>query len=391
MRILQAHNRHSARGGADEVLEEEGQLLRDAGHVVEQFCLEPASATGQSVRGPIDAVWNVPATRELHRLITRFRPDVVHVHTPFPLLSPAVFRTASRMGCPAVTTVHSYRYSCIAGTCLRDGVPCEDCIGKTVKLPGLRHRCYHSSTPASAALTLSLATHRLSGTFSRHVARFIALTDFAAELLVRDGIRRSQVVVKPNAVPDPGPPPASTGPVSFALYAGRLVEEKGIRTLLEAWKTVGSKLSLTIAGDGPLRGLVEAAAATHPSIRYVGWVEQAEMTELLRDAEVLVFPSEWYEAQPLSILRAFASGTPVICSDLENICASVLAADAGAAFRTRDALSLADTVVKLTSTPETLRRMGGNGRAAYEAHHTPQRSLEGLEGIYADVVSERTG
>lgn len=389
LRVLQVHNRHSARGGADEVLEDEGQLLRDAGHAVEQFCLEPASSRNP-VRGTVDAIWNVSATHQLQARIEDFRPDIVHVHTPFPLLSPAVFRTASRLGCPAVTTVHSYRYSCIAGTCLRDGAPCEDCVGKTLKLPGLQHRCYHSSAGASAALTLSLATHRVLGTFSHHVSRYIALTDFAAALLVRDGVRPSQVVVKPNAVPDPGPPPPRMGPSTFALYAGRLVDEKGVQTLLEGWRAVGPRLPLVIAGDGPLRSLVEQEAASNPSVKFVGWVGQEELTQLLRTADALVFPSEWYEAQPLIILRAFASGAAVICSDLENICAPVLAAQAGVAFKTGSASSLAEAVKRLASDPDELRRLGTNGRTAYETHHTPARNLAALQEIYESVLHEKT-
>lgn len=388
LRVLQVHNRHSARGGADEVLEDEGQLLRTAGHAVEQFCLEPASANSR-LRGSVEAVWNVAATRKLQESIENFRPDVVHVHTPFPLLSPAVFRTASRLGCPAVTTVHSYRYSCIAGTCLRNGAPCEDCVGKTLKLPGLQHRCYHGSVGASAALTLSLSTHRVLRTFSHHVARFIALTDFAAALLVRDGMRASQVVVKPNAVSDPGRPVPRTGPKSFALYAGRLVDEKGVQTLLDGWGGVGALLPLTIAGDGPLRSRVEQAAADTPAINFVGWVGQEELTKLLRTADALVFPSEWYEAQPLIILRAFANGTPVICSDLENFAAPVLNAQAGAAFKTGDASSLADVVKGLALDLGELRRLGDNGRTAYEAKHTPERNLAALEDIYDKVLRER--
>ncbi len=366
-------------------------MLVSAGHTVEQYFLEPASPRRMStMRQSVDAIWNVAASRELERRIKDFEPDVVHVHTPFPLLSPAVFRTISHLGCPAVTTVHSYRYSCIVGTCLRDGSPCEDCVGKTFKLPGIRHRCYHSSFGASTALTLSLATHRTIGTFERHVARFITLTDFAAELLVRDGIPADHVVVKPNSVEDPGTPKLREGSPGFALYAGRLVEEKGIRTLLAAWRAVGNELPLKVAGDGPLRRLVEEEAATNPAIDFLGWVEEDAMSELLSSADMLVFPSEWYEAQPLIILRAFATGTPVVCSDLENISAQVLRAGAGVAFQTRDSESLARSVLKLTSDPGGLSQMRANARAAYEAFHTPAKSLEGLERIYAAVVAERT-
>jgi glycosyltransferase involved in cell wall biosynthesis len=387
MRVLQVHNRHRARGGADEVLEQERTLLERAGDVVDQFLLDAAGeGSGGGLSQAVSAVWNRQACGELGTHIDRFDPDIVHVHTPFPLLSPAVFRTCTRRDRPVVTTVHSYRYSCIAGTCLRDQRPCEDCVGKTFKFDGLRHRCYHASTAASAALTLSLGVHHATGTFSRHVARFIALTDFAAALLVRDGIPAERVVVKPNSVSDPGPPAVMSGSLKGAVFTGRLVEEKGIRTLLDAWRMVGDRMPLRIAGDGPLRELVLKAAADTPGVTYLGWLSQDAVCELLAGSDLLVFPSQWYEAQPLVVLRALAAGRAVLCSDLENISSSVLASGAGAAFRTGDPAALADRVVELAERPEVLREMGRRARESYEAAYSPDRSLQALRAIYADVV-----
>ncbi len=363
-------------------MEQEGQQLRAAGHDVESFTIEAAGDDGTSAARALDAVWNRTAGADLARRITAFRPGVVHVHTPFPLMSPAVFRVASRLGCPTVTTAHSYRYSCIAGTCLRAGSPCELCVGKVLKLPGLRYRCYHDSLGASAALTLSLATHHATGTFSRHVGRFIALTDFAARLLVRDGIPARKVVVKPNSVPDPGAVSPLASPLTYAVFAGRLVEEKGIRTLLAAWREAGGGMPLRIAGDGPLRDLVAGEAASNPAVTYLGWLSTDQMTALLAGSSLVVVPSEWYEAQPLVLLQAFAAGRPVLCSDLENISASVLQAGAGEAFATGQASSLADAVLRLSKDPAQLRAMGLRARELYEARHTPQASLRSLESIY---------
>ncbi len=126
------------------------------------------------------------------------------MHTPFPLMSPAVFRAARAAGVPAVTTLHSYRYSCVVGTCVRDGAICEDCVGSKTKLAGVRHACYHDSRPATAALTLSLGLHRAIGTFDHCVSRYLTLTEFSRQLLIRDGFPADKIVVKPNSVPDPG-------------------------------------------------------------------------------------------------------------------------------------------------------------------------------------------
>ncbi len=237
MRVLLMHNHHASLGGAMEVLADEMALLQDAGHEVRQLTLAAAEDLGLSAaRAGLKAVWNLETAREMASVLKEFRPDVVHVHTPFPLLSPAVFRVAARHGVPAVTTLHSYRYSCIAGTCHRAGSVCEDCVGSTLKLAGLRHRCYHGSLGASGALTASLLLHRSIGTFSHSVTRFIALTPFSQRLLVRDGIPAAHVTVKANSVADPGGAVPARTADPYVAFAGRLIDVKGIRTLLDAWR-----------------------------------------------------------------------------------------------------------------------------------------------------------
>ena len=388
MRVLQLHNLHHATGGALHVVEQEAELLRAAGHEVEQL-LEPAAE--DSGRGAVSmgiaAVWNRSATAALKDTVARFDPDVVHVHTPFPLQSPAVFRVAHRLGRPTVTTVHGYRYSCVGGLCLRDGQPCEDCVGSTLKLAGIRHRCYHDSIGGSTALTLSLVGHRMLGTFEHHVDRFIALTGFGRDLLVRDGIPPDHVVVKPNAVPDPGEPLPQASRGGYALFVGRLVEEKGIRTMLEAWRRLPTGIDLYIAGDGPLRDVVDAAAADDPSLHVLGWCDADQVADLMARASLTLVPSEWYEAGPLVILQALAAATPVLTTDLPNLCDSLVEHDAGLAFRRADPTSLAEAALTLLTDDEYRSQMGLRARALYELQHTPARALEALEEIYDSVMT----
>lgn len=389
MRILQAHSRHAARGGADAVMDTEGELLRGAGHEVLQYVADAAGASQRSAVGQgVDAVWNRKVYRDIRATIRSARPDVLHVHTPFPGLSPAVFRAAHAEGVPAVSTLHSFRYSCIAGTLRRDGHLCEDCVGSATKLSGLIHGCYHGR-PASAAMTLSLVAHHRSGTFSHHVSRFIALTEFAKSILVRDGIPPARVVVKANSVDDPGEPQDYGGREPVALFVGRLVPEKGVMTLLDAWRRAehhGSRLH--IVGDGPLANEVRSAAGADGSIEFLGWQEPAAVAAIQARARTTVICSEWYEGQPLVLLDAFAHGTPVIVSDLDNLSRSVLDHGAGRAFRTGDAESLAATISRMLGDPEAARTMSRAARALYLRDHTHDRTVAALETIYADVISE---
>jgi len=389
MRILQAHNHHAAKGGAMEVLAHERELLLDAGHQVEQYTLPAAEDLGLTgLRAGAKAVWNREAARDVGALVRSFRADVFHVHTPFPLMSPSVFRAAHAAGVPAVTTLHSYRYSCVVGTCVRDGHICEDCVGKKLKLPGVVHKCYHDSRGASAALTLGLDVHRAVGTFHRAVTRYLTLTEFSRKLMIRDGYPAERILVKPNSVPDPGYRAEPTSDERRVVFAGRLIDLKGVTTLLDAWQRTPTGMTLVIAGDGELRPLVEERAAADPSIRFVGWVQEQEVTDLMASAELVVVPSQWYEGAPLVILRSLGVGTPVLVSDLENLSTEVLEDEVGWTFTTGDSTDLADKLTGFVADPARARDIRARARASYDRRYSPKEDIGRLESVYAEVVAE---
>ncbi|MDQ4039393.1 MAG: glycosyltransferase family 4 protein [Actinomycetota bacterium] len=387
--MLQLHNHHQSKGGAMEVLAHEAELLSANGHAVEQFTLPATETMGLgAVRAGAKAIWNVEASREVTRRIRIFRPDVVHVHTPFPLMSPAVFRAADRAAVPAVTTLHSYRWSCIAATCFRDNGICEDCVGKRLKLSGVRHRCYHDSLGASAALTAGLVLHRQLGTLDR-IDRFITLTGFAKRLLIRDGVPASQIVVKANSVPDPGREARPSAEPAYVAFIGRFIDVKGIRTLLDAWPSAAPGLTLKIAGDGELRPLVEQRAAADPTIEYLGWRSEEEIGDLMGGAQCVIVPSEWYEGLPLVILRSLSVGTPIIVSNLENICAEVIADGAGITFDVGSPTSLTQALNSLITDPVQWQERRARARQSFLDRYSPAGDLDRLTAIYAEVINSR--
>lgn len=390
MRVLQLHNHHASKGGAMEVLAHEAQLLSEAGHEVRDYTLAATEDLGLSpVRAGVKAVWNTEAVRDVGRIVDDFAPDVMHVHTPFPLMSPAVFRVAHRRGVPTLTTLHSYRYSCVAGTCVRDDRICEDCVGSRLKLAGVRHRCYHDSLAASASLTLSLGVHRATGTFHRYVDRYLTLTEFSRQLLVRDGFPEQKITVKPNSVPDPGMRQHARTDERRVVFAGRLIDIKGIRTLLDAWQAVPPGMKLVVAGDGPLRPLVEERVARDHSVEFLGWVSEAEVIDLMGDAELVVVPSEWYEGLPLVILRSLAVGTPILVADLDNFSEDVLADGVGWNFAVGDARSCANALTDRVHDARGARSIRTAARASYERRYAPDVDLERLESTYLAVIAER--
>jgi glycosyltransferase involved in cell wall biosynthesis len=320
VKVVIAHNRYSSAqpSGENTVVDQEIAQLGAAGVEVIPFLRSSDEIAELSAPGklllPVSPLYAAPAQRDLRALIKERRPDVLHLHNPYPLLSPWAVRTAHALGVPVVHTVHNYRQVCANGVFFRDGHVCTDCVGRAVGLPAVVHACYRGSRAQSAVMAATLAAHR--GTW-RQVDRFIALTDAIAEHLTRFGVDPARIVVKPNSTPDPGPPdPLGDG----FLVMGRLVEEKGVRLLLEAWAgQPDGAARLRIAGDGPLRAEVEAFARARSDVDVLGPLDRAGVRAALRDASAVVVPSVWADVLPTVILEALAAGRPVLGTDLGGI------------------------------------------------------------------------
>src|SRR3954470_19475425 len=209
MKVVVAHNRYASTSpsGENVIVDAEIAQLTAAGVTVIPFLRSSDEIAGMSKPAkallPLSPVYNGPAQRALEDLIRAERPDLIHLHNPYTLLSPWVIRTAHKAGIPVIQTVHNYRQVCSSGLYFRDGHVCHDCRGKAFGLPAIRHACYRGSRPQSAIMATTLAVHR--GTW-RSVDRYIALTSAIADHLRDYGILDEQISVKPNAIPDPGPP-----------------------------------------------------------------------------------------------------------------------------------------------------------------------------------------
>jgi glycosyltransferase involved in cell wall biosynthesis len=314
LKVVVAHNRYreAIPSGENVIVDTEIAQLSAAGVRVLPF-QRSSDAIGELpvVRKallPVAPIFGREAQRELSRLLAEERPDVVHLHNPYPLLSPWVIRTAHAHGVPVVQTVHNYRQVCSSGLYFRDGHNCQDCRGKVVGWPAVRHRCYRGSAAQSALMATTLAVHRPTW---RSVDRFIALTDRIAEHLRDYGIPADRIVVKPNGLPDPGEPAA--GGDGF-LYAARLSPEKGLELLLDAWRRHpdGALGELRIAGDGELRPLAERVAAERTDVRYLGVLDRAGMAAARSRAGVVLAVPTWNDVLPTVILEAMAAGRPVL-------------------------------------------------------------------------------
>jgi glycosyltransferase involved in cell wall biosynthesis len=386
--VLLAHNAYQQRGGEDFAVEREIELLRERRHQISTVFVSNDDISNMSrARLAADTLWSSSSKRSLKERLQSERPDVVHFHNILPLISPAAYYAAHSEGVPVVQTLHNYRLLCPNALFFRDGGACEDCLGKPVPWPGVVHACYRESRAASGVVAGMLTVHRFLKTWTEKVDVYIALTEFARRKFIEGGIPAEKVAVKPNFVnPDPGP---GEGKGGYALYVGRLSEEKGVGTMLRAWELLGDRIPLKVVGDGSLAERVSGAVERLSGVEWMGHVPEEQVTELMKDAAFLVFPSTWYEVFPLVIVEAFATGLPVLASDIGNMSSLIDHGHTGLHFRPGDGEDLAVQVGWVLSHPDELSRMRREARAEFEAKYTAEHNYEKLMEIYEMAVGRK--
>jgi glycosyltransferase involved in cell wall biosynthesis len=384
MRVLIAHNYYQQPGGEDNVYAAEAALLEQRGHTVIRYSTHNDRVSGMSQSQlAMKTIWNRESYSEFRDIIRRESPDVCHFHNWFPLISPAAFHAAKAEGKPVVMTLHNFRLLCPGFTLLRENQICEDCVSKRLKWPAIVHKCYRQNRGASAVTALSLFSHSLLGTWHRTVDRYIALTEAGRRKFLEGGLPAAKVAVKANfLMTDPG---YSEKRGDHVLFAGRLSEEKGIRTLLDAWRLLQAPIRLRIAGDGPMADVVRQAAEADSRIEWLGRLTAQQVSEEMRRAHVLVMPSVWYEGLPLTLIEAFATGLPVLASKLGSLAELVHHGETGYHFAPGDPTDLANSLLRCQNDSERLREMGRNARRVFEERYTAESNYQQLMKIYEGV------
>jgi len=384
MKILIVHNFYKQPGGEDECVRAETALLKAHGHEVISYCAHNDSLDGLSrLDAASRTIWSRSTYHAIRALIRTHRPQIAHFNNTFPLISPAAYYAAQAENVRVIQTLHNFRLLCPNAVFYRNGRVCEDCLGKSIPWPGILHKCYRGSRTASTGVATMLAAHRALGTWRKAVDVYIALTKFSRHKFITGGLPADKIVVKANFVyPDPGPGGGTGG---YGMFVGRLSSEKGVDTLLRAWKTLDDPVRLLIVGDGPMAATVEQAAAKDPRIQWLGPKPMEEVYALLGDALFVVFPSECYETFGRVLIEAFAKGTPVIASRLGAMAEVVDDGRTGLHFEPGDAADLVSKVQRLLVELPARNRMRQATRQEYELKYTAEANYRTLMSIYEEA------
>jgi glycosyltransferase involved in cell wall biosynthesis len=390
MKIIMVHNTYREAGGEDVVFENEKRLLQRNGHTVIPYVRSNLELQDTHLLDRIatatQMIWSAKTRHGFAAILDAESPDIVHVHNTFMAISPSIYSVCLARNIPVVQTLHNFRLLCPAGNFFRDGIICNECVTQNL-LQSVRHGCYRSSRGATAGVALMLAIHRALNTWRASITRFITLTEFAKEKFIAAGFPADKFVVKPNfAGHDPG---ERVGPGQYALFVGRLIENKGLRVLLKAWKALHQQYPLHIVGDGPDRSTLQAEAreSQRSGITFRGRLSREEVIEAVKGARFVVVPSTLYEGFPMCIVESFACGTPVLCSRLGGLAEIVQRHLTGLHFNPGDSLDLAAKVEWAWNHPLELSRMGRAARAKYETEYTAEKNYSLLMEIYEQALS----
>jgi glycosyltransferase involved in cell wall biosynthesis len=381
LRVLLVHNRYQQRGGEDAVVDAEQALLLQHGHAVERYERHNDDiASMPAHRALLDSWWSRRSPRDLAAIATRFKPDVVHVHNSFPLISPSVLAAARALQLPVVQTLHNFRLLCPQGSLLRRGHGCDDCVGHA-PWRAVRHACYRGSVMQSAAVAVMLQGHRWRGTWHHDVTLYLALNRFCADTFTRGGLPANKLRIKPNFVdlPElPAPPPLRSG----LLFVGRLSAEKGTALLAAATALRPGAPPVKVIGDGPERAQLEG----HPGLQLMGSLPPHQVLLHMQAAAALVLPSVCAEAFPRTLVEAFACGLPVIASRVGALPELVQHGRTGWLFDPQHAHELASWMQAAEAQTQVVRSMGDQARAHHQAHWTGDLNHRLLSDCYREAM-----
>ncbi len=395
MKILAIHNYHrkGSASGDDQVFKSETRLLEDHGHTVARYTVsndefDQAGAWGK-VQATAGMLWSGKNYRNVKALIAREKPDVVHVHTFFPLLSPSVLYAAKSMHVPVIATLHDTRFVCPCATSLRGTELCNEC-GDGHYLRMCRYGCFKNSKLQSLIVAGIFKYHRLRKSFYRQIDRYICLNDNQIRLLTEIGFDSRKIVKKYNFVPDAEaalkPLKVESIPGRYAVFYGRIGEEKGIRILMKIWDRIPD-IPLVVMGGGPLEEEFAAWAEKRQNVYYLGYTQHDRCLSIVKGGEFVVFPSIWYEGCSMVEIEAQSLGKGIIATDLGFSSEAICDGFNGRKVPLGDVDRFVQVIREVWENPAMCASLGENARRDYEDKYRPEDNYSQLMRVYADVLA----
>ena len=394
MKILVIHNFHrkGSASGDDQVYKEETRLLEEHGDKVIRYDVSNDEFDSASFFKKIiltfGMLWSFKNYKAVSSLIKAEMPDIVHIHTFFPLLSSSIFYAAKRCNIPVVATLHDTRLVCPCATSLRDNKLCNAC-GDGHYLKMCKYRCFKGSYLQSLFVALIFKYHRLRRSFYDQIDKYICLNDSQIQLLEKIGFDKNKITKKYNFVPeiDVNEEMVKELPERYVVFYGRIGEEKGIRALMQIWDNpLIDKIPLVIMGSGPLEEEFRRWADNKYNVYYLGYTQRDKCLGIVKNSEFVVFPSIWYEGCSMVVIEAESLGKALIATDIGFASEAIKDGINGYKASLNDVNGFVHAIKNLWEQPEKCSELGLNARQEYKAKYVPEDNYKQLMSIYRSLM-----
>ncbi len=390
MKILAIHNFHrkGSASGDDQVFKSETTLLEAYGNQVVRYTVSNDEFDNIGVIGKVMStfgmLWSFKNYKAVQNLIKKEKPDIVHIHTFFPLLSPSILYASKRCGIKVVATLHDTRFVCPCSTSLRGTTLCNECgDGHYIRM--CKYCCFKNSRIQSFLVAGIFKYHRIRKSFYKQIDKYICLNDNQINLLRNIGFEEKKIVKKYNFVPDVEANLKSVQveglPERYAVFYGRIGEEKGIRILMKVWEQLPD-IPLVVMGGGPLEKEFKIWGEKKDNVYFLGYTQHETCLSIVQGGEFVVFPSIWYEGCSMVEIEAESLGKALVVTDLGFSVEAINNGVNGYKIKLGDVKDFVKTIKKLWSNPEECIRLGKNARIDYEAKYLPEDNYQQLMRIY---------
>ncbi|MGF9852214.1 glycosyltransferase [Bacillus paramobilis] len=392
MRVLFIHNYYQQSGGEDNVVAQEMMLLKKYGLDVQLYSVHndriKQKGKFDKVKLAVGAVWSYTEYKKMKEHLMEIKPDVVHVHNFFPLLSPSIYSACKSLDIPIVQTLHNYRLICPSAMLMRENQICESCLESSL-WNSVKYGCYRDSRVQTLPVAMMIKFNKIIGTWENAVDRYIALTNFSRQKFIQGGIPESKIIVKPNFLMQNSEQVNKNLEEEYILFVGRISEEKGIRNLLNAWKMINNKkgIKLYIIGDGPDKKMLEEEKFSD-DIYFLGKKNSKDVLLYMKNAKYLIVPSIWYEGFPMTIVEAYSVGTPVLCSKIGSLQEVVINGETGFHFK-HDNIEGITAVIQEALNYGEYNNMRENVLEVFRTYYTEDVNFNYLISIYSEVIKEK--
>ena len=390
MCIVLVHNAYGKFSGEEAAVENLKALLKSHGQqvcVFERSSEEIDDMTGGKLRAFVGGIYNSFSRKQFASFLKAHKPDLVHIHNLYPLISPSVLPECKRNNVPVVMTVHNFRLICPNGLFFSNGRVCHQCAG------GKEYHCILNNCENSIFKSTGYASRtafaRVFRLYKNHVDYYICISNFQKKMLVREGFPASRIRVIPNPIsitdgnPDRGQKSTYSVDNGYVAYAGRVESGKGIFTLLEAAAAL-PEVSFRIAGDWSNAGdIIEKAPE---NVEFVGFLEGEVLSRFYRTCSMFVFPTCFYEGFPTVLVEAMQHKKPIVCSNIGGLPDIVENGRNGLLFETGNARELADKIQMLRVDPALQKQLGQSGFEKVQNEYHPDTIYGKLIQVYQSAL-----